>query len=45
MSLAAVFWHYWLAVPLTVLGVLGVLGVIVGYAKNVSSLRYPKHEE
>jgi hypothetical protein len=45
MSLAAVVWHYWLAVPLAAMGVLGVLATIVGYVKNVSSQRYPKKQQ
>jgi hypothetical protein len=45
MSLAAVVWHYWLAVPLAAMAVLGVLATIVGYVKNVSSQRYPKKQQ
>jgi hypothetical protein len=45
MSLAAVVWHYWLAVPLAAMGVLGVLATVVGYFKNVSSQRYPKKQQ
>ena len=45
MSLAAVVWHYWLAVPLAAMGVVGVLATIVGYFKQVSSQRYPKKQQ
>jgi len=45
MSLAAVVWHYWLAVPLAVMAVLGVLFTIVGYFKQVTSTRYPKKQQ
>jgi len=45
MSLAAVVWHYWLAVPLTAMAVLGLLATIVGYFKQVSSQRYPKKQQ
>ena len=44
MSLAAVIWHYWLAVPLAAMAVLGVLATIVGYVKQVSAQRYPKKQ-
>lgn len=45
MTLAAVVWHYWIAVPLTVLAVLGVVGFLAGYAMRVSSQRYPKEPQ
>jgi hypothetical protein len=45
MSLAAVIWHYWLAVPLAAMAVLGLLATIVGYVKQVSSQRYPKKQQ
>ena len=44
MSLAAVIWHYWLAVPLAAMAVLGLLATIVGYVKQVRSQRYPKKQ-
>ena len=44
MSLAAVIWHYWLAVPLAAMAVLGLLATIVGYVTQVSSQRYPKKQ-
>ena len=31
MSLAAVVWHYWLAVPMAAMAVVGLLATIVGY--------------
>ena len=45
MSLAAVIWHYWLAVPLAAMAVVGVLATVVGYVKQVSSQRYPKKQQ
>ena len=45
MSLAAVIWHYWLAVPLAAMAVLGLFATIVGYVKQVSSQRYPKKQQ
>jgi hypothetical protein len=45
MTLAAVVWHYWLAVPLAAMAVLGVLFTIVGYFAKVSSTRYPKKQQ
>lgn len=45
MSLAAVIWHYWLAVPLAAMAVLGLLATVVGYVKQVSSQRYPKKQQ
>ena len=42
MTFAAVVWHYWLAVPLAVSAVLMIVALAVGYAKQVSSQRYPK---
>ena len=38
----AVVWHYWLAVPLAASAVLMIVALVAGYAKNVSSPRYPK---
>ena len=45
MTLAAVVWHYWLAVPLAAMAVLGVLAAVAGYFKEVSSRRYPKEPQ
>jgi hypothetical protein len=42
MTLAGVVWHFWIAVPLAALGVLGAVATAIGYAKNVTSQRYPK---
>tara|TARA_B100000686_G_C16723251_1_gene936235 strand:- start:974 stop:1108 length:135 start_codon:yes stop_codon:yes gene_type:complete len=40
--LAGVIWHYWLAVPLVVVGAVSLLALLVGYLSKVSSNRYPK---
>ena len=40
--LAAVPWHYWIAVPLAVGGLLAVVATIAGYLKKVQALKYPK---
>jgi hypothetical protein len=45
VTLGAVVWHFWLAVPLAASAVLWVLATIVGYAMNVSRARYPKNEQ
>ena len=37
-----VIWHYWLAVPLVVVGVVSLIDALVGYLGKVSSTRYPK---
>ena len=42
MTLAAVVWHYWLAVPMAAMAIIGLLATIVGYVKQVSAPRYPK---
>ncbi len=39
--LAAVVWHYWIAVPLVGGALLAILATIVGYLKKVQSLKYP----
>jgi hypothetical protein len=45
MTLAAgPVWTFWIAVPLAASAVLMLLAMVVGYAKNVSSQRYPKGE-
>jgi hypothetical protein len=45
MTLAAgPVWTFWIAVPLAAAGVLILLAIVVGYLKNVTSLRYPKGE-
>ena len=41
-ALAAQVWHYWLAVPLTIVTVLTVAKLVVGYVKTVTAPRYPK---
>jgi hypothetical protein len=45
MNLAAVVWHYWLAVPMAALAIVGLLATVVGYVKQVSSPRYPKKQQ
>jgi hypothetical protein len=45
MSLAAVVWHYWIAVPLFAMAVVGVIALIAGYAKQVTSQRFPKEPQ
>jgi hypothetical protein len=45
MTLSAVVWHFWLAVPLAAAGVAGVIATAIGYVKNVSSQRYPKKQQ
>ncbi len=42
--LAAVPWHYWIAVPLAAGGVLAVVATVAGYLKKVQALKYPKGE-
>ncbi len=42
MSLLAVVWHYWIAVPLAALAILLVLSSIVGYLQKVTYQRYPR---
>ena len=37
-------WHFWLAVPLTILAVVVVLGMILGYFFRVSRTRYPQNK-
>jgi hypothetical protein len=45
MTLAAgPVWTFWIAVPLAASAVLMLLAMVIGYAKNVSSQRYPKGE-
>ena len=41
-ALGAQVWHYWLAVPLTIVTVLTVAKLVVGYVKTVTAPRYPK---
>jgi hypothetical protein len=45
MTLAAVVWDFWLAVPLAAMAIVGLLATVVGYVKNVSSPRYPKKRQ
>jgi len=45
VTLGAVVWHYWLAVPLAAGAVLWLIATILGYLANVTRLRYPKHEQ
>jgi len=45
VTLGAVVWHYWLAVPLAAGAVLWLIATILGYLVNVTRLRYPKHEQ
>lgn len=37
----AVVWHYWIGVPVAILGVVLLVATIVGYLKNVVAPRYP----
>ena len=41
-ALAAQVWHYWLAVPLTVVTVATVAKLVAGYVQKVVAPRYPK---
>jgi hypothetical protein len=45
LFLAAVVWHYWIAVPLAAGSVLFVIMTIAGYVKNVSRYRYPPKDQ
>lgn len=40
--LGAQVWHYWLAVPLTVVTVATVAKLVAGYVQKVVAPRYPK---
>ncbi|MCY3585492.1 MAG: hypothetical protein OXF61_04120 [Acidimicrobiaceae bacterium] len=40
--LGAQVWHYWLAVPLTIVTVLTVAKLVAGYVQKVVAPRYPK---
>ncbi|CAN5560709.1 hypothetical protein BH18ACT1_BH18ACT1_17080 [soil metagenome] len=40
--LAAVVWHYWLAVPLAAGAVLLLLATVAGYLKKVQAAKYPR---
>ena len=41
-TLAAVVWHYWIAVALAAPAVLLVLATVAGYLLKVVAPRYPK---
>lgn len=45
LTLAAVVWHYWLAVPLAAGAVLFVVATVLGYLMSVTKTRYPKNEQ
>jgi hypothetical protein len=45
VSLGAVVWHFWLAVPLAASAVLWVVASVAGYLANVTRARYPKNEQ
>jgi hypothetical protein len=45
VSLGAVVWTFWLAVPLAASAILWVVATIAGYLVNVTRTRYPKHEQ
>ena len=45
LTLGAVVWHFWLAVPLAASAVLWVIATVVGYFTNVTRTRYPKSEQ
>lgn len=40
--LAAMVWHYWIAVPLVAGALLLIVALVVGYLKKVESLKYPR---
>ncbi len=42
MSILAVVWHYWVAVPLAAVSVVAILGTIGGYLAKVTYTRYPR---
>ncbi len=45
VTLGAVVWHFWLAVPLAASAVLWVIATIAGYMMSVTRGRYPKNEQ
>ena len=42
MSLAAVVWHWWIALPLAGGAVVAVVATIIGYLRQVVFPRYPQ---
>ncbi len=42
MTFAAVPWHWWIALPITIGAILLVIVTIVGYLTKVVYPRYPK---
>jgi hypothetical protein len=44
-SLAALVWHYWLAVPLAAGVVAAAAVTIAGYLKKVQAPRYPSNKK
>ncbi len=42
MSILAVVWHYWIAVPLAAASVAAIVGTIGGYLAKVTYSRYPR---
>ena len=45
LTLGAVVWHFWLAVPLAAGAVLWVIATVLGYFLSVTRTRYPKSEQ
>ncbi len=43
-SLAAQVWHYWIAVPLTILVVVVIIATIGGYLAKVVRPKYPPRQ-
>jgi len=42
MSILAIVWHFWVAVPLAAVSVVAILGTIGGYLAKVTYSRYPR---
>ena len=42
MTLAAVVWHFWIAVPLAAGTIVAVVASIFGYLQKVTYKRYPR---
>jgi len=42
MSILAIVWHFWIAVPLAAISVVAILGTVVGYLAKVTNSRYPR---
>ncbi len=45
LTLGAVVWHFWLAVPLAAGALLWVVATVLGYVVTVNKGKYPKNEQ